>query len=226
MEVELADGPVAKRQKLANGIAKPRRKPGSSRLFAPYRTIGLVSPTAVPFTSVPLGKTTFQITTSTYDLRRGLQLVFITRPQTPGPITASVAWKDKIFGAWSEGGEGGARGAWVLKRGKREAELEMPKGWREDVKAFCIFGGWIIGVCDITLLVWKSTTYELYTTLQGISPVALTRCIASLPTFLNKVVVGRHDGSAEIWNVSSVHLPARCHHRSSVHRVQVPETGW
>ncbi|KAK0308230.1 rRNA-processing protein utp21 [Friedmanniomyces endolithicus] len=209
MEVELADGPVAKRQKLANGIAKPQRKPGSSRLFAPYRTIGLVSPTAVPFTSVPLGKTTFQITTSvgrslqTYDLRRGLQLVFITRPQTPGPITASVAWKDKVFGAWSEGGEGGAKGAWMFKRGKREAELEMPKGWREDVKAFCIFGGWIIGVCDTTLLVWKSTTYDLYTTLQGISPVPFTRCIASLPTFLNKVVVGRHDGSAEIWNVSS-----------------------
>ncbi|KAK1066546.1 rRNA-processing protein utp21 [Friedmanniomyces endolithicus] len=209
MEVELADGPVAKRQKLANGIAKPQRKPGSSRLFAPYRTIGLVSPTAVPFTSVPLGKTTFQITTSvgrslqTYDLRRGLQLVFITRPQTPGPITASVAWKDKVFGAWSEGREGGARGAWAFKRGKREAELEVPKGWREDVKAFCIFGGWIIGVCDTTLLVWKSTTYELYTTLQGISPVAFTRCIVSLPTFLNKVVVGRHDGSAEIWNVSS-----------------------
>jgi U3 small nucleolar RNA-associated protein 21 len=209
MEVDGQNGPAAKRQKLTNGSSKPKHTPGQSRLFAPYRTVGLVSPTAVPFTSIPLGKTTFQITTSvgrslqTYDLRRGLNLVFITRPQTPGPITASQAWKDKVFGAWSGGGDNGARGVWVFKRGKREAELEMPREWRQDVKAFCCFGGWIVGVCDTTLLVWKSSNYELYTTLQGISPVALTRCIASLPTFLNKIIVGREDGSAEIWNVSS-----------------------
>ncbi|KAI7009657.1 WD domain-containing protein [Hortaea werneckii] len=201
----------SKRQKLTNGVPKSSRKPGTSRLFTPYRTIGLVSPTAVPFTAVPLGKTTFQITTSvgrslqTYDLRRGLNLVFITRPQTPGPITASTAWKDKIFGAWSEGEAGGRRrGVWVFKRGKKEAELEMPAGWREDIKAFCIFGGWIIGVAESSLLVWKNDeTYDLYTILQGISPVPFTRCITSLPTFLNKILIGREDGSAEIWNVSS-----------------------
>ncbi|KAK4542568.1 hypothetical protein LTR36_006616 [Oleoguttula mirabilis] len=213
MEMEMdrgrMDGPAVKRQKLANGLANPQRTPGTSRLFAPYRTIGLVSPTPVPFTSVPLGKTTFQITTSvgrslqTYDLRRGLNLVFITRPQTPGPVTASAAWKDKVFGAWSEGGEGGARGVCVFKRGKQEAKLEVPKGWRQDVKAFCCFGGWVVGVCEAALLVWKSGTYELYTTLEGISPVPFTSCITSLPTFLNKVIVGRQDGSAEIWNVSS-----------------------
>ncbi|KAK5128529.1 hypothetical protein LTR85_003199 [Meristemomyces frigidus] len=209
MELDSIDGPAVKRQKLTSGVAKPQRTPGTSRLFAPYRTIGLVSPTPVPFTSVPLGKTTFQITTSvgrslqTYDLRRGLNLVFITRPQTPGPITGSAAWKDKVFGAWSEGGDDGARGVWVFKRGKREAELEVPKGWRQDVKAFCCFGGWVIGVCETALLVWKSGTYELYTTLEGISPVPFTSCITSLPTFLNKVIVGRQDGSAEIWNVSS-----------------------
>ncbi|KAH9845661.1 WD repeat-containing protein 36 [Teratosphaeria destructans] len=204
------DGPAVKRQKLTNGLLpKAHRVPGHSRLFAPYRTIGLVSPTAVPFTSIPLGKTTFQLTTSvgrslqTYDLRRGLNLVFITRPQTPGAITASQAWKGKILGAWSEGGTGGGRGVWVFKRGKKEAELELPSRWRQDVKAFCVFGGWIVGVCETSLLVWKSASYELYTTLQGVSPVPLTRNIASLPTYLNKIIVGRGDGSAEIWNVSS-----------------------
>jgi len=209
MEIEMSDGPAVKRQKLTNGIAKLQRTTGTSRLFAPYRTIGLVSPTAVPFTSVPLGKTTFQITTSvgrslqTYDLRKGLNLVFITRPQTPGPITATAAWKDKVYAAWSEGGKKGRRGIWVFKRGKREEELEIPRGWREDVKAFCCFGGWVVGVCETMLLVWKSGASELYTTLQGVSPVAFTRCISSLPTFLNKMIVGREDGSAEIWNVSS-----------------------
>jgi U3 small nucleolar RNA-associated protein 21 len=203
------NGPVTKRQKLANGAAQPHRRPGSSRLFAPYRTVGLVSPTPVPFTTVPLGKTTFQITTSvgrslqTYDLKRGLNLVFITRPQTPGTITASAAWKDKAIAAWGGDRSDAAIGVWVFKRGKKEVELELPKGPTEKVKTFCIFGPWIIGVCDRRLLVWKSTTFELYTTLQGISPVPFTACIATLPTFLNKVIVGRQDGSVEIWNVST-----------------------
>ena len=202
------DAPVAKRQKLANGASK-ERVPGTSRLFTPYRTIGLVSPTPVPFTSVPLGKTTFQLTTSvgralqTYDLRRGLQLVFITRPQTPGAITASLAWRDRVFGAWSEGSQDGARGVWCFKRGKREVELQLPKAWREDVQALCTFGGWLVGVCSSALLVWKTGTGELYTTLHGTSPVPLTPCVSGLPTFLNKLIVGRQDGSAEIWNVSS-----------------------
>ncbi|KYG41839.1 hypothetical protein M433DRAFT_450328, partial [Acidomyces richmondensis BFW] len=209
MEFDEGDGPAVKRQKLTDGLSRPQHIPGFSRFFAPYRTVGLVSPTSVPFTSLPLGKTTFQITTSvgralqTYDLRKGLNLVFITRPQTPGEITASQAWKDKLFGAWSTGKADGERGVWVFKRGKKEAELELPRPWGEDLKAFCCFGGWIVGVCETSLLVWKSSNYELHTRLQGISPVALTKCIASLPTFLNKIIVGRQDGSAEIWNVNS-----------------------
>lgn len=207
------EGRVVKRQKLSNGvIGRPQRTPGASRIFAPYRTVGLVSPTSVPFTSVPLGKTTFQITTSvgrslqTYDLRRGLNLVFITRPQTPEVITASTAWKDKVFAAWGGEGKKAARGVWAFKRGKKEAELELPKGLTENVKSFYVFGSWIIGVCDKRLLVWKASTYELYTVLRGISPESFTGCIASLPTFLNKVVVGRQDGSVEIWNVSSAKM--------------------
>lgn len=206
----MAEGRIAKRQKLANGVAKPQRSSGASRVFAPYRTVGLVSPTEVPFTSTPLGKTTFQLTTSvgrslqTYDLRRGLNLVFITRPQTPETITATTAWKDKLLAAW--GGNDGistTRGVWVFKRGKKVADLEFPPECEENVVEFCVFGSWIIGVCASQLLVWKSTDYSLYTTLTGISPVHFTKCIASLPTFLNKVIVGRRDGSAEIWNVSS-----------------------
>ena len=192
-----AEGRIVKRQKLSNGVAqRPQRALGASRIFAPYRTVGLVSPTSVPFTSVPLGKTTFQITTSvgrslqTYDLRRGLNLVFITRPQTPELITASVAWKDKVFAAWGGDEKKSTRGVWAFKRGKKEAELELPKGLSENVKAFYVFGSWIIGVCNTRLLVWKASTYELYTVLQGISPMPFTGCIASLPTFLNKIVAG------------------------------------
>ncbi|KAF1820970.1 Utp21-domain-containing protein [Dissoconium aciculare CBS 342.82] len=204
------EGRIAKRQKLVNGSAtRQQRASTASRVFVPYRTVGLVSPTAVPFTTVPLGKTTFQITTSvgrslqTYDLRRGLNLVFVTRPQTPQIITASVAWKDKLLAAWGTDSVDGSRGVWVYRRGKKETELEFPSDAKEIVKAFCVFGSWIIGVCETQLMIWKSSTLELYTCLRGVSPIPFTKCITSLPTFLNKILVGRQDGSAEVWNVSS-----------------------
>jgi U3 small nucleolar RNA-associated protein 21 len=210
MEVDgMEVAPAAKRQKLTNGSARPHYRPGTSRIFAPYRTVGLVSPTSVPFTTVPLGKTSFQFTTSvgrslqTYDLRRGLNVVFISRPQTPEVITASAAWKDKVVAAWGGQDQKSTRGVWVFKRGKKETELELPRRWQQNVQRFCIFGSWIVGLCETQLLVWKSSTLELYTTLQGVSPILFTGCIASLPTFLNKVIVGREDGGAEIWNVSS-----------------------
>ncbi|GAB7350580.1 hypothetical protein MBLNU459_g1155t2 [Dothideomycetes sp. NU459] len=206
-----ADGRVAKRQKVgADSVApKAQRSIGASRLFAPYRTVGLVSPTAVPFTSVALGKTTFQLTTSvgrslqTYDLRRGLNLVFITRPQTPELITASLAWKDLVFAAWGGADADSARGAWVYKRGKKIAELEIPKGLQSNMTTFCIFGSWIVACCNSQILVWKTATLELYTTLQGITASPFTGCITSMPTLLNKIVAGKEDGTVEIWNVSS-----------------------
>jgi len=206
---ELNEGRILKRQKLSNGDSRSRRSDGASRFFAPYRTVGLVSPTAVPFTAIPLGKTTFQITTSvgnalqTYDLRRGLNLVFITRPQTLEIITASAAWKNKVIAAWGGDDAASPRGVWVFERGKKKAELELPKGLKANIKCFCIFGSWIVGVSEAQLLVWNSTTYELHTVAHGISPVPFSSCIASLPTYLNKVIIGRQDGSAEIWNVSS-----------------------
>jgi len=126
------DGPLVKRQKVkAVAQAKPAA-PGQSRIFAPYRTVGLVSPTDVPFTTIPLGKTTFQITTSigrslqTYDLKRGLNLVFITRPQVPHDITATCAWKQNVLAAWGNAGRSGTQGLWVFQRGKKIAQLELP----------------------------------------------------------------------------------------------------
>ncbi|CAK7263984.1 rRNA-processing protein utp21 [Sporothrix epigloea] len=102
--------PLVKRQKISAPVSATASTSSTiataSNLFAPFRTVGLVSPTAVPFTSIPLGKTTFQITTSagrclqTYDLKRGLNLVFVTRPQTPRDITATYAWKHKVYAAW------------------------------------------------------------------------------------------------------------------------------
>jgi len=206
---------VAKRQKLSNGTSLKQQKP-AARIFAPFRSLGLVSSTTVPFTSLPLGKTTFQITTSvgrclhTYDLRKGLNLVFLTRPQTPANITSTIAWKDRVFAAW--GGEAAATGVgvWVFKRGKKVEELEMPKNdLAEPVSRIVIFGSWIVGCCSSRIEVWKSANYEHYTTITPSSSwgsgsvKALSGCVCNMPTFLNKIFVGRTDGGVEMWNIST-----------------------
>ncbi|MCJ1420178.1 hypothetical protein MMC32_006535 [Xylographa parallela] len=207
------EGPVQKRRKLS--AAEQPLPSRTSRIFAPYRTLGLVSPTDVPFTSIPLGKTTFQITTSvgrclhTYDLRKGLNLTFITRPQTPGDITATFAWKDRVFAAWGGIAAEGESSVWVFKRGKRIAELERTAGMDEPVKQLLIFGSWILGCCSTKLEVWKSATYEHYTTITSSSSRAgrvsetLSGVLCNMPTMLNKVLVGKQDGSVELWNLST-----------------------
>jgi U3 small nucleolar RNA-associated protein 21 len=174
--------------------------------------VGLVSPTDVPFTSLPLGKATFQITTSvgrslqTYDLKRGLNLVFITRPQTPETITATLAWKRVVIAAWGGEGPDAARGIWLFQRGKKTGELELPRGLDENVTHFVAFGEWIVASCSTRIDVWKSSTLEHYTTLRGASSSPISAGICTMPTYLNKIFVGRQDGSVEIWNLSTAKL--------------------
>ncbi|KAF2687199.1 Utp21-domain-containing protein [Lentithecium fluviatile CBS 122367] len=207
------NGPVSKRQKFhVAGEQDPDAAVRKSKIFAPFRTVGLVSPTDVPFTSLPLGKATFQITTSvgrslqTYDLKRGLNLVFITRPQTPEYITATLAWRKLLFAAWGGTETGSARGVWVFQRGKKVDALELPRGANENITRLLAFGEWIIGSGATKIEVWKSATLEHYTTLQGASASPLSGCLCNMPTYLNKMFVGRKDGSVEIWNVSTAKL--------------------
>ena len=149
----------------------------------------------------------------TYDLRKGLNLVFITRPETPAVITATFAWKDRVFAAWGGGSAGDELGLWVYKRGKRIAELQMPAGLAESIRKIVIFGSWIVGCCATRLEVWKSVTYEHYTSLtpprsrdhQGGD--VLSGVICNMPTLLNKILVGKQDGSVELWNLSTGYGP-------------------
>ncbi|KAH7078006.1 Utp21 specific WD40 associated putative domain-containing protein [Paraphoma chrysanthemicola] len=202
-------GPVTKRQKTIDGDKSSAPTVRQSKIFAPFRTVGLVSPTSVPFTTLPLGKTTFQITTSvgrslqTYDLKRGLNLVFITRPQTPEDISATVAWKKLVFAAWAGQGRDTMRGVWVFQRGKKVAELEIPTGGIERLTRLVVMGEWIVGSGTKNIEVWKTATLEHYTTLHSAASSVLSGCLCNMPTYLNKIFVGRRDGSVEIWNLST-----------------------
>lgn len=103
-------------------------------------------------------------------------------------------------------------GIWVFKRGKKIDELEMPHGTSEPIKQILIFGSWIVGCCTNRVEVWKSATLEHYTTLTpaGSENMAtggiLSGGVANMPTFLNKILIGKQDGSVEIWNVSTGRL--------------------
>ncbi|PYI01276.1 snoRNA binding protein [Aspergillus sclerotiicarbonarius CBS 121057] len=209
------DLPLAKRQKriISQDVERLSQASGS-KIFSSYRALGLVS-TDVPFTCVRLGKATFQITTSvgrslqTYDLKRGLNLVFISRPQTPEIITATFAWQDRIFAAWGNLRPGSGGGIWVFKRGKKVASLELPLGFSEPVDRLLVFGSWIVGCSSKYIQVWKNASYEHYTTLSpqrakdlSDGPV-YTGQICNMPTYLNKIFVGRCDGKVDIWNVKT-----------------------
>ncbi|KAJ9502319.1 rRNA-processing protein utp21 [Exophiala xenobiotica] len=210
--------PLAKRQRREDAIVE-RKHPTSSRLFSPFRTLGLVSPTNVPFTSVSLGKTTFQITTSvgnalqTYDLRRGLNLVFLSRPQCPSPITATYAYRDRVFVAWGGSQPQAPRGVWVFKRGRLVGELDLGDTHPQEVGQILVLGSWVVGCGKEAIEVWKTDSYEHYTTILPSTPSATSNSravfsgqICTLPTLLNKVLVGRRDGLIEVYNVSTGRL--------------------
>ncbi|KAJ4165276.1 hypothetical protein LMH87_006914 [Akanthomyces muscarius] len=213
MAQSTADGPLAKRQRVSAPSSSSKAQKNASRIFAPFRTVGLVSPTSVPFTSIPLGKTTFQITTSvgkalqTYDLKRGLNLVFVTRPETPAVITATFAWKERVFAAWGARDDGETRGIWVFQRGKKVDELALPDDLDEPIQQILIFGTWLIACASTRIEVFKSATLDHYTTIHTMAAAnddnEITGGVTMMPTFLNKIFVGRKDGWVEIWNVST-----------------------
>lgn len=95
----------------------------------------------------------------------------------------------------------------MFKRGKRIAELEMPQRPSEPLKAIFVFGSWIVGSSQNSLEIWESASFEHYTTItprlaRGGKDSVLSGEVCSMPTFLNKIFVGKTDGAVDIWNVS------------------------
>ena len=91
----------------------------------------------------------------------------------------------------------------------------MPTGLDEAVKELLIFGSWIVGCCSTRIEVWKSTSYEHYTTIAsagsgfGHGRGGLSGVVCNMPTLLNKILVGNNDGSVELWNISTGFVYAR-----------------
>lgn len=163
----------------------------------------------MPFTSVRLGKSTYQITTSvgqslqTYDLRKGLNLIFLSRPQTPEIITATCAWQDKVFAAWGHLRPQSPGGIWVFKRGKKVAALSGPADLKGPIERLVVFGSWVVGCWAGGIEVWKTGTYEHYASMRCSQGQTYSGVMCNMPTYINKIFVGRADGAVDIWNLRS-----------------------
>ena len=100
----------------------------------------------------------------------------------------------------------------MFKRGGKIDEVEMQPGIAEPVDQLIAFGSWLVACCSTRLEVWKSLTLEHYTTIvpsasRSHASVGLfAGGMCNMPTFLNKILVGRQDGSVEMWNVSTGRL--------------------
>ena len=111
--------------------------------------------------------------------------------------------------AWGGQQAESERGVWVLQRGRLLNELETPASRIEPIDQLLVFGSWIVGCGATAIEVWKADNYEHYTTITpaGSREVGVSRTlsgvICTLPTFLNKIFVGRQDGNVEIYNIST-----------------------
>lgn len=97
-------------------------------------------------------------------------------------------------------------GVWIFKRGRFVGSLEREGSIPQKLTKILVFGNWVIGCGTTAIDIWNSQTLEHYTSIQPGSPSAqaiLTGCICTLPTFLNKVFIGRTDGGIDIYNVST-----------------------
>ena len=111
--------------------------------------------------------------------------------------------------AWGGQQADSERGVWVLQRGRLLGELERPATRVGPLNQLLVFGSWIVGCGANVIEVWKADNYEHYTTITptssretGVSRT-LSGVICTLPTFLNKIFVGRQDGNVEIYNIST-----------------------
>ena len=136
-----------------------------------------------------------------------MNLVFVTRPQTPSDITVTFAWKEKVFAAWGNGRVNEPQGLWIFQRGKKVDQLDLPADLSEPIQQVLVFGNWIVVCASTRVEIFKSATLEHYTTIHTMPAAkganAITGGVVSMPTFLNKIFVGRKDGWVEIWNVST-----------------------
>lgn len=94
-----------------------------------------------------------------------------------------------------------------MQKGRKVDEVELPSDLSQPIRQILALGTWIIACAATRIEVFKSATLEHYTTIHTMAAAKggneITGGITSMPTYLNKIFVGRKDGWLEIWNIST-----------------------
>ncbi|CAN6625134.1 U3 small nucleolar RNA-associated protein 21 [Trichomonascus vanleenenianus] len=187
---------ATKRRKLVNGAGEEEEKTRrtGSKIFSPFRTIGLVT-NQVPIAVGALGQS-FTITSSVgnsfqiFDAST-LHLLFVSSPQTPTPITKLHTHFHYVLASWG-------RSIGIFKRGKLLKAIELPQDVDGDVSPITdllLFGEYFVCATESMVYVYKTNPkspheeFEEYTNYKIPTVVGKVLQIVHLPTYLNKVVV-------------------------------------
>ncbi|RKP29417.1 Utp21-domain-containing protein [Metschnikowia bicuspidata] len=176
---------------------KRRKTPAASkcsRIFAPFRALGMVSE-HIPFALGTLGGT-FYIVTSVgrsfqiYDAAT-LHLLFVSQEQTPARISALAAHFHYVYAAYGDT-------VGLYRRGRLDAQVRvLLSGAGAAIRHVLVFGDYLAALAtDGTLAVFRRLPgsklhTEHYTTITSIDPQYDGAVVGLIhpPTYLNKVVV-------------------------------------
>ena len=164
-------------------------------LLVPYRATGLVSD-GLPFAVAQLGTETFVATSighsfQVYACTNKLRQVFVG-PQLQRAVTALGAQDELTIVAC---------GPVVFVYGRAELLTTLAGEHDASVRQVLCIGRSLLTVCDQGLLVaWSLPDGEVLARMHaGYTPTAL----AHPATYLNKVLLGAHDGRLQLWNLRS-----------------------
>ncbi|KAA8915411.1 hypothetical protein TRICI_002444 [Trichomonascus ciferrii] len=184
---------VESKKRRVDNDSTGRSKAVGSRIFAPFRTIGLVT-NATPFSVTALGQS-FIITASvgrTFQIfdASTLHLLFVSSPQAPGEITCLHSHFHHVFAAW-----GHTIG--IYKRGKLQATLQLGEDVEQNegsIKSIVTIGEYLCASTDSGLYVFNVNVKnleeaELYTSFKVPKVSGNVKSLLHMPTYLNKVVI-------------------------------------
>jgi U3 small nucleolar RNA-associated protein 21 len=168
-------------------------------IFEPFRAIGYIT-SSVPFSVVRLGTETF-VTVSVgkswqiYNCAK-LSLVLVG-PQLPKKIRAIASYRDYTFAAYGSN-------IGVFKRAHQVGK------WCHNAKvnSLLLFGEHVLSVdSDGKILIWAFKGLDDQNILPSgqmfLEEKFSPSCLMHPDTYLNKVLVGSHEGSLQLWNIST-----------------------
>ncbi|EMR10637.1 hypothetical protein PNEG_01338 [Pneumocystis murina B123] len=166
----------------------------SSYLFSPFRTIGHVS-NNIPFDIMIRGNS-FLVSLcvgqniQTYDCSK-LNLLFVT-PRTERKISSICSWGDFILA-------GAGQNIFAYRKGKIEWSIKQEDD--EKVVLMSVLGGYLVTYTEKNnLIIWNILSREMYLKIEFNQNESVL-CMIHPATYLNKFILGKKDGTLQIWNI-------------------------